>query len=147
MSKLHVIVQIALLIVAIMVIIVGILSIYPFKVVYLQSPHHRNPYVEDERIQAEERLNAGENDRHDLAGLLQAYHVRYVLTMPGIKNAIAVMCSNAPILESPEGYKLYRLNDNCANPELNHQSALARRLVRTQLKDERFVWSGSGFIS
>lgn len=101
-----------------------LMQVYPFKVVYLQSPYHRNPYVEDDRIHAEERLNAVGNDGHTLVSLLQAYHVRYVLTMPGVINAIAVMCSDAPILQSPEGHKLYLLNDTCSEPRLTHQSAI-----------------------
>ena len=41
-----------------------LMQVYPLKVVYLQSPYHRNPYVEDNRMLAEERMNIVGNDGH-----------------------------------------------------------------------------------
>ncbi|HEX9372758.1 MAG TPA: hypothetical protein VF897_17225, partial [Roseiflexaceae bacterium] len=102
-----------------------LMQVYPFKVVYFLSPYHRNPYVEEQRSRADERLSLVGNDAQHLAQLLRHYHVRYVATMPGQKNVIAALCGGPPILESPVGHRLFRLADQCAVPMLAQQAALA----------------------
>lgn len=102
-----------------------LMQVYPFKLVYFLSPFHRNPYVDQPRARADERLGLVGNDAQQLAQLLRDNHVRYVATMPGQPSLIAALCSGPPILESPAGHRLYRLADRCALPDLAQQAALA----------------------
>lgn len=102
-----------------------LMQVYPFKVVYFLSEFHRNPYADERRARADERLGLVGNDAARLAELLSEYHVRYVATMPYQTNVIATLCGGQLALESPAGHRLFHLADRCALPSMEQRAALA----------------------
>lgn len=87
-----------------------LIQLFPFRVPFLLSPHHRNPYVERERMLAMQDLDCfGEDPARGLAAL-ERQRVRYVVAMPRHESVIASLCGGRELLHTAAGHRLLRLD-------------------------------------
>jgi hypothetical protein len=96
----------------------NLINLAHFNILYLGSPPHSNPYVEEERKTAMHIIKSGNIESTDK--VLRFYHVGYAIPNIDFKTSL---CKQETILQGPYGYSLVKFKDYCLEAKSQNDNA------------------------